>query len=543
MTDRHKNRRADDVERRSKAELLNELALNKGNTDQKIAHLVSELQVHQAELEMQNQELREAQQTLEEARDRYAALYDFSPVGYLTLDEVGRIHEINLTGSAMLGMERANLLEKPFATHVAHGDSYAFFHHLHLACHALDNTVSELRIVNREGGIKYVRLESAPVTHEMRLCHTVMTDITVQRRVAAELEQASMKQEVLLNAIPAIVFYKDQNLRYVAVSQMLANFLGKRVEDVLGKTDFELFPHEQAEIFQRNNREVLDSGKTKSDIEHRLIDAQGEVVCLSFVLTPFYSSPGQLAGLLGLGIDVTALKNTANLNRDLMLENRNLLQNLFSIQEDQQRQLARELHDELGQWITAISAEAHAIDSMAGKEHKIAESARAINESAGKMHKVIRGMMHQLRPELLDELGLAESLKNLVDQWRSHHQDVSYDLLLDGHFEGFSESTNITVYRIVQEALSNIARHAHASHVVVQLSREQRETADDDFMLLFVEDNGKGFAPEQPQGFGMLGMRERAIAACGKFSISNKNGGGVRIDVRLPINCQIERRK
>ena len=97
---------------------------------------------------------------------------------------------------------------------------------------------------------------------------------------------------------------------------------------------------------------------------------------------------------------------------------------------------------------------------------------------------------------------------------------------------------------MIQEALSNIAKYAEADRISIQLRREAGETFDSDAMLLCVEDNGKGFDPEQvSKGLGLLGMRERAIAAGGEFFLFNTPGLGVRIDVRLPLNYQIERRR
>ncbi|CAG0937976.1 Signal transduction histidine-protein kinase/phosphatase UhpB [Gallionellaceae bacterium] len=545
LTHRYGKRRFDDADSRSKAELLDELALNKEVSEKSTAHLLRELQVHQIELEMQNRELREAQQTLEEMRDRYARLYDFAPVGYLTLDDAGRVLEINLTGAAMLGLERENIVGKSFGARLANGDIHAFFHHLRQVFRAPGNVVTELRIMGRDGEVNYVRLESAAVLSEARACRTVMTNITEQKRMALALQQTRTEQEALLGAIPAIVYYKDMNLRYVTVSQVFAGFLGRPVEDVLGKTDFELLPHELAEDFQRISLEVLESGEFRAGMENRIMDANGNTVYLSTVLAPFYNPAGNIAGLLGVGIDVSRLKKAASLNQELMLQNRTLTQNLYSIQESERRHLARELHDELGQWLTAIHAEAQAIGGMLDdKEHKIAASVQAISESASEMHRVIRGMLRQLRPALLDELGLADSLRELVNQWHLHHGGIACELVLEGDLDGFGENTNITAYRIIQEALSNIAKYAEADQVSVQLRREAGETQDSDAMLLCVEDNGKGFDPDHvSKGLGLLGMRERAIAAGGEFFLFNTPGLGVRIDVRLPLNYQIERRR
>ncbi|TAN80076.1 MAG: PAS domain S-box protein, partial [Gallionella sp.] len=523
----------------------NEITLGKEFSEKRTAHFLHELQVQRTELEMQNRELREAQQTLEETRDRYATLYDFAPVGYLTMDETGRVLEINLTGAAMLGLERANIVGKPFSIRFAIGDIPAFFHHLRQVFLSPGNIVTELRIMNRDGGMSYIRLESAAVLNKTRACHTVMTNITEQKRTALALQQARTEQEALLSAIPAIVCYKDLNLRYVTVSQMFADFLGRPVADVVGKTDFELFPHDLAEDLRRINREVLESGEIRTGMENRFTDAGGNKVYLSTVLAPFYNPEGKAVGLLGVGIDVSRLKKAASLNQELMLQNRTLMHNLYGIQEGERRHLARELHDEVGQWLTAIHAEAQAIGSMlGGKEHEIAASVRAINDSASEMHNVIHNMLRKLRPALLDELGLADSLRELVNQWQLHHHGIACDLVLEGDIDDFGENTNITAYRIIQEALSNIAKYAQADRISVRVRREPGETPGLDALLLCVEDNGKGFDPDQPsKGFGLLGMRERAIAAGGEFSLCNTPGTGVCIDVRLPLNYQIERRK
>jgi PAS domain S-box-containing protein len=524
--------------------LLNELMLQKESSEKGNAHLLHELQAHQIELEMQNQKLREAQQALEETRDRYARLYDFAPVGYLTLDEKGNVLEINLTGATLLGLDRSEIIGRPLAARIASSETHAFFHHLSKTFKSPGNVVTELKLLGRDAEPCHVRLESASVLSETRVCLTVMTNITEQRRLASELQQTLTEQEALLATIPAIVFYMDMNLRYMTVSQVFAGFLGRPVEDVVGKSDFELFSHELAEEFQRINREVLRSGSLRSGLERQLADAHGNTAHLSMVLAPFYDNEGKIAGLVGVGLDVTQIKMAASINQELMQQNRMLTQNLFSVQESERRHLARELHDELGQWLTAIHAEAQAIESMLDREHKIEASVLAISNSASKMHTVIRDMLSQLRPALLDELGLADSLRELVDQWKKRHPGISSELVLEGNLSGFNENVNITVYRIVQEALSNASNYADADQVSVWVRHEAGATPDTDAVSLCVEDNGKGFDPEHAsKGLGLLGMRERAIAAGGDFALRSAPGMGAHIEVHLPLNYKIERRR
>lgn len=148
-----------------------------------------DLQVHQIELEMQNRELRETQHELEIARDRYADLYDFAPVGYLTFDSKGYIRELNLTGAIILGTERLHIIGQPFTAWLLRGETVAFFAHLREVAHAGRSTVV-LRVRGPSADPRIVRLESAPEAGGLLGCRTAMTDITEsQRRDAVERER------------------------------------------------------------------------------------------------------------------------------------------------------------------------------------------------------------------------------------------------------------------------------------------------------------------------------------------------------------------
>ena len=152
------------------------------------------------------------------------------------------------------------------------------------------------------------------------------------------------------------------------------------------------------------------------------------------------------------------------------------------------------------------------------------------------MHDVIHDLLHQLRPALLDALGLADSLRELKKQWCSRHPETVCELALGGEFGDLSETVNITIYRIVQEALTNVSSHAKARRVMLQLIREKNEAAATDILVLSVEDNGKGYnLDQQSAGLGLLGMRERTIAAGGEFAVHSAPGRGTRINVKLPL--------
>lgn len=226
-----------------------------------------------------------------------------------------------------------------------------------------------------------------------------------------------------------------------------------------------------------------------------------------------------------------------NHSPELLHDNRRLMQNLFKVQEEERRLLSRELHDELGQWLTAIYAESEIISRQTSQDSSLYASSQAINECVQEIHKVIHGMLRQLRPVLLDTLGLADALYELKKHWSSYHPHVSFDFKLIGNLDKLSESTNITIFRIVQEALNNICSHAEATQAKVCLSYEAGKTPATDYLSLWVEDNGKGYEVDQvSNGLGLLGMRERTIAAGGEFAVYSAPNDGTQIQVKLPLN-------
>lgn len=221
--------------------------------------------------------------------------------------------------------------------------------------------------------------------------------------------------------------------------------------------------------------------------------------------------------------------------RDQQVQLQALAQNLFKVQEEERQWFSRELHDEMGQWLTAVYAEAEAISNSEKTDSSILQGAQSIKDSVNKMHDVIHGMMHELRPALLDTLGLTDSLHDLRERWCSHNPDISCNLVLEGECNNVDDIIGITIYRIVQEALNNISIHAGANRVLIKLSQKVEMFTNSDILLLNIDDNGKGFNPDQQShGFGLLGMYERADAIGGEFSLYSEPGRGTQIKAKFP---------
>ena len=214
-------------------------------------------------------------------------------------------------------------------------------------------------------------------------------------------------------------------------------------------------------------------------------------------------------------------------------ENRRLTRRSLEIQEEERRRLAQELHDELGQSLSAIKAIATSMEHTSGEaDQSAAESAALIKNIADDMYGVARGMISQLRPAVLDELGLVPAIQQLVDDWNSAHADTFCHLDIRGDCSMAADVVKINIYRIIQESLTNVARHAAAKNVYISLAYAQ----DGDKLALEISDDGAGFDPDRTRaGMGLSGIRERVDSMGGEFHLATGVDKGVNLTIILPV--------
>ena len=239
------------------------------------------------------------------------------------------------------------------------------------------------------------------------------------------------------------------------------------------------------------------------------------------------------AGLLELSqqhtkLEVMVAKRTAELQRQSD-ENTNLAQQLIRVQEDQIHHIARELHDEFGQTLTAIKINAHILEQAQTTE-LVGTYAQDITSQADALYATMRDMIQRLRPEALDEFGLKAAVEQCMIAFHLDEQNIDLALTIDDSVNDLEEIYSIASYRIVQELVNNAVKHAQLSWLKVHL------TITDQHMHITVEDNGVGFDPIQKKlGFGLSGVDERARSLGGVVDINTAIGKGVRVCVSMPL--------
>ncbi|RFP09257.1 MULTISPECIES: response regulator [unclassified Duganella] len=355
----------------------------------------------------------------------------------------------------------------------------------------------------------------------------------LERQVAArtvELRESEIKFRTLSENLPDPIVRYDCALHRTYVNPAYEQLLWQGSAEALGR----MLPQDwRADLslpqYQAVLQSVIDSGEPAA-IDLRVQADGGAPLEVAVRMAAERGADGDITGVLAISRDVTAHKQA---ERDLAASHaqlRELGAHRESAREDERKHIARELHDELGQSLTALRMQAALLRVRFGADvPDLNEQVHNMTALVDRTIGVVRNVATTLRPSVLD-LGIGSALEWLVDELRQHSGiDCSLTLTLD---EGcLNEPQAIAVFRIVQESLTNVARHADASEAAVTLC------CFADHCLLQIDDNGGGFDPARlrPRSFGLLGIRERVLSLNGEVTIGRRSGGGTRIAVILPL--------
>jgi two-component system, NarL family, sensor histidine kinase UhpB len=251
-----------------------------------------------------------------------------------------------------------------------------------------------------------------------------------------------------------------------------------------------------------------------------------------------YGSRVEPGGSPELAAICTKLNHLAGVLGEAVEDKRRLAERTVSLQDLERKEIARELHDEFGPYLFTLRAHAGALmrlseEGRAPDADALRKHGGAILEQVNALQQFNRRILEKLRPVGLAELGLREALGVLLRLWRESRPDVTIDANIACAPGETGEVTDLTVYRIVQEALTNAFRHADATSVSVTVEQAAAMHGSRRCALVRVSDNGRGLAPDHKFGFGLIGMRERILALGGTLNVVSGNGG-VTVEALVP---------
>lgn len=541
-------------------------------------HLVHELQVHQVELQMQNAELQEARERTETLLEKYTDLYDFAPVGYFSLTADGRIRLVNLTGARLVGLECARLLGRPLESHLGAAGRPAFRTFLQRVFAGDARQACEVPFAVPGRPARIVRLEAARSPDKTE-CRVAATDVTERKQAEETVSRNEALLAALVEQAPVGVYVVDGRSRLQQINPRALPVF-RNVRPLVGRDFSEvvhlLWSEKVAGGVMERFRHTLKTGRTfhsadfterrrdtgmKESYEwqfQRIVLPAGDhgVVCFFNDITArklAEATQRRVEALAAANEEAhreiarralveTTLRKSEQTQREMLAESRelhaqmrHLTRQILLTQEEERKIISRELHDEVAQILAGINVQLATLTEAASirpreLRKRIVKTQRMVEQSVRVVHRYAR----ELRPAMLDDLGLIPALRSYIRDLPAR-KGLRIRFSAFAGVEALENSRRTVLYRVAQESLTNVIRHAHARHATVRIRRLR------DAVSLVVRDDGKSFPAERllasntSKRLGLLGMRERVEMVGGKFSIESTPGRGTSVRAELPF--------
>ena len=532
--------------------------------------LIHELGVHQVELEIQNEELRQAQVELAETRDRYVDLYEFAPVGYVTLDNDGKILEANLTAARLLDVEREALLAGNLSNFVAPQSQDDYFLHRREVFSCETKQICELEMRRADGKRPIVRLDSIAFGRDHdRLCRTSLSDVTARKdaeaatsrlnreleervaartaelqsrtdqlaRKTAELEKQRREFRALADNVPALFSYVDRERRYRYVNSRYEELLRRPLAEIVGKTIAEVLGPERFDTLRPYVDAALSGNEVRHEVELEFADGS-RTIDVRYV--PDRDEQEGVRGFFALGIDVTEKKRAeerllqserlaviGETVAGLAHESRNALQRSQAGIE----RLSRRLKDDPGS-LQIVEQIQKAQDDL----HRIYEEVREYAAPIGLKLELCR--LTDVITEAWEDLGPTREQRQA--SLRQETGDIDLDCMID------RELLRRVVRNVLENSVAATQSAAEPLEILIRYSIVQTE--GEPVLSISLQDNGPGLSPEVERrifdafyttkthgtGLGMAISKRIVEAHGGKVRVGTGDGAGAEIVIWLP---------
>jgi PAS domain S-box-containing protein len=360
-------------------------------------------------------------------------------------------------------------------------------------------------------------------------------DIPYQKHVKVEPSETQLWLQSIFNSLDEAVFVVTPNRKMVNVNRAGERIFGYALEELKGfSTEILHVDHERYVEFGKRIKKAFDAGRS-ANFEFKAKRKGGEVFPSEHTVSLLKNQQGEPIGIVSIVRDITDRKRIEDTLRKSETQLRALASSLTKVEEAERKRLARELHDRVGQNLTALNINLNIMknrlspQSAKNMETRLADAMNLVEETT----EQIRDVMADLRPEVLDDYGLMAALRWYGERF-SNRTGIKTEIRGEEQVPRLSPDTETALFRIAQEAMTNVARHARAQCVTISL-----EEASGVLSRLIVMDDGVGFdstAPERTgkeHGWGLITMQERAQSSGGRLRVESEPGKGTRIVVEM----------
>ncbi|HVG15516.1 MAG TPA: PAS domain S-box protein [Chitinophagaceae bacterium] len=476
----------------------------------------------------------EAELSLSE--QNYRLLFEKSPVPFFMVDIPSlSFVEVNKAAIDLYGYSRQEFLSMN-ARDIRSENNDAFYAQLDDFNRKEEPQQNIVKHKKRNGEIIIVQLVTNYIfyngkTVRLASARDITQEMLYEKQLLEKERQLSLIFNSSVNGMALLSVEKGGQLRYEAINDALCKWIRMDREKLLGLLMSNVFKPEDVQHVLPGYMKAIATGEVQSftgNSTQRLSNNFVEVTAI-----PIKNEPGEVVQLLSVSNDITERKRAEN---DLVKKNielRQLSLHLENIREEERTKMSREIHDELGQQLTGLKMEIAWLDrNLQEKDDKTSGKIKSCLELIDETIHSVRRIATALRPSILDDLGLAEAL-NWQGTEFSNQTGIPLTFYSNLEEIKFPPVLSIAIFRIFQEALTNVARHAEATRVTSSLEVE------DSLLLLTVSDNGKGFVLQQDaarKSLGLLGMRERVEILNGNFTLNSQPGEGTIVSIKIPLN-------
>jgi PAS domain S-box-containing protein len=507
-------------------------------TGEEPLRLLYELQVHQIELEMQNEELRYARaerEQMEALLGKYSDLYDFAPVGYFNLDHGGIVRAVNLTGTVFLGVSRSLLIGRRLELFISNETRPVFQDFLDKVFTSETKETCEIVFQKERRSPLFVQVE-AVLSESREECRAVVIDIT--QRIQAE--KALRMSQFFIDKASLGILMGQGDAKILFANEHGARMLGYTQDELCSMNFFDIDPSLTPEFWLEHRKKLTDTGSNTFESVHRRKD--GTIFPVE-VTVNYLQFQGQVFSC-SFYHDITERKRAEEAlqkSRDeLEVRVRERTEQLTSLtaelslaEERERRRIATELHDQVGQTLILSKIKLESL-SHALLPESFSKLAGEIREYLDQSIEEIRSLTFQLSPPLLYEVGLEAAVEWLGEEFEGKY-GFRVEFQDDGKKKPLDEEASVALFQMVRELLLNIAKHAKAKKVRVSVGKVS------DKIKISVADDGSGFEltglrhKNKGSGFGLFNICHRIEYMGGRFKIKSKIDQGTSVTLMLPV--------
>ncbi len=474
-------------------------------------------------------EFRHSGFAVEAAVAHYADLYDSAPVGYFRLDRHGLILEANLTGAGLLGMTRASLQRRRLEDFISLNMRTSFTSFLHRVFRSDSKETCELMFLDTDKKPFFVHVE-ANADKTGQTCRLILCDISNRNHSELSLIESEERFRLMADSAPVLIWITGPNRDYLWFNKMWLDFTGRALEDEQGNGWTEgVHPDDLAACINAHASAFF--ARQPFTVEYRLRSRDGNYHCMLAHGVPRTSPSGRVLGYIGTCTDISERKKM----EEALQQSRQMLRHLVShqerVREDERKRIARELHDDLGQNLLALRIDVAMLHNRTGISHpRLNERVQMALSHIDATMKAVRAAINNLRPTVLD-LGLNAAIEWQVKEFQ-RRGNIACELVMKDDIV-LDDNRATALFRILQESLNNVIRHAKATRVQIELS------SGDNNVCMKIADNGIGIYPDcrrKANSFGLVGIEERINALGGSLEITSDENSGTTLIISLPVD-------